>query len=44
MMELTGKTEEEVTEELTGVIFKNPLTDKWEPSDEYLFRGMSGRS
>ena len=36
MMELTGKTEEEVTEELTGVIFKNPLTDKWEPSDEYL--------
>ena len=36
MMELTGKTEEEVTEELTGVIFKNPLTDKWEPSDEYI--------
>ena len=36
MMELTGKTEEEVTEELTGVIFKNPLTDKWELSDEYL--------
>ena len=36
MMQLTGKTEEEVTEELTGVIFKNPLTDKWEPSDEYL--------
>lgn len=36
MMELTGKTVEEVTEELTGVIFKNPLTDKWEPSDEYL--------
>ena len=36
MMELTGKTEKEVTEELTGVIFKNPLTDKWEPSDEYL--------
>ena len=36
MMQLTGKTEEEVTEELTGVIFKNPLTDKWEPSDKYL--------
>ena len=36
MMQLTGKTEEEITEELTGVIFKNPLTDKWEPSDEYL--------
>ena len=36
MMELTEKTEEEVTEELTGVIFKNPLTDKWKPSDEYL--------
>ena len=29
MMELTEKTEEEVTEELTGVIFNNPLTDKW---------------
>ena len=22
--------------ELTGVIFKNPLTDQWEASDEYL--------
>ena len=40
MMQLTGKTEEEVTEELTGVIFKNPLTDKWEPSDEYLSRNV----
>ncbi len=36
MAELSGKTEDEVTEELTGVIFKNPLTDQWEASDEYL--------
>ena len=28
MAQLTGKTEEEITEELTGVIFKNPLTDR----------------
>lgn len=26
----------ELTEELTGVIFRNPLNEKWEPSDEYL--------
>ncbi len=36
MAELSGKTESEVTEELAGVIFKNPLTDQWEASDEYL--------
>ena len=33
---LSGKTEEELTEELAGVIFKNPIGEKWEPSDEYL--------
>ena len=33
---LSGKTEEEFTEELAGVIFKNPISEKWEPSDEYL--------
>ena len=33
---LTGKTEEKITEELVGVIFKNPLTDQWESGDEYL--------
>ena len=33
---LSGKTEEELTEELAGVIFKNPISEKWEPSDEYL--------
>ena len=27
MRQLTGKTEEEITEELAGVIFKNPLTE-----------------
>ena len=36
MSQLTGKTEAELTEELTGVIFRNPLNEKWEPSDEYL--------
>jgi adenine-specific DNA methylase len=30
MAQLTGKTEEKITEELVGVIFKNPLTDQWE--------------
>ena len=36
MAELANKTEDEITEELAGVIFKNPLTDQWEASDEYL--------
>ena len=36
MSELTGKSEEEVTKELAGVIFQNPVTEKWETADEYL--------
>ena len=36
MAELTGKNEEEIVEELQGVIFKNPLTDEYETSDAYL--------
>lgn len=36
MSQLSGKTEGELTEELAGVIFKNPIGEKWEPSDEYL--------
>ena len=36
MAELTGKEKEAITEELAGVIFKNPLTDQWETADEYL--------
>ena len=36
MAQLSGKTEAELTEELAGVIFKNPISEKWEPSDEYL--------
>ena len=36
MAQLAGKREDEITEELTGVIFRNPLTDIWETSDEYL--------
>ena len=36
MAELTGKSEEVIVEELQGVIFKNPLTDRYETSDAYL--------
>ncbi len=36
MAELTGKTIEEITKELSGVIFQNPVTQKWETADEYL--------
>ena len=36
MSELTGKIEEEVAKELAGVIFQNPVTEKWETADEYL--------
>lgn len=36
MSELTGKNEEEVAKELAGVIFQNPITEKWENADEYL--------
>ncbi|HKM35917.1 MAG TPA: DEAD/DEAH box helicase family protein, partial [Lachnospiraceae bacterium] len=36
MAELANKTEEEVVQELSGVIFKNPLTEQWEAADEYL--------
>ncbi|MBR0092092.1 MAG: DEAD/DEAH box helicase family protein, partial [Lachnospiraceae bacterium] len=36
MSQLSGKTEAEITEELTGVIFLNPETEKWETADEYL--------
>ena len=36
MAELTGKDVDTVKEELTGIIFQNPLTDKWETADEYL--------
>ena len=36
MMQLTGKPEDTIIEELSGIIFKNPVTDKWETADEYL--------
>lgn len=36
MAELCGKTEQEVTEELAGVIFRNPVTRAWVTADEYL--------
>lgn len=36
MSELTGKSEEEITKELAGVIFQNPVTEEWETADEYL--------
>ncbi len=34
--EAYGKMIDKITEELAGVIFKNPVTDKWETADEYL--------
>ena len=36
MSELTGKREEDVAKELAGIIFQNPVTEKWETADEYL--------
>lgn len=36
MSSLTGKDKEMLTKELTGIIFCNPLTEKWETADEYL--------
>lgn len=36
MSGLCGKSAEQITEELTGVIFKNPDTQVWETADEYL--------
>lgn len=36
MASLTEKNEEDITKELAGVIFLNPVTDKWVTADEYL--------
>ena len=36
MAGLTGKPEEKVAEELTGVIFQDPVNGQWETADEYL--------
>jgi len=36
MAQLVGKDIDTIKEELTGIIFQNPLTDKWETADEYL--------
>lgn len=36
MSQLTGKDEKEVTNELAGIIFQNPLTEQWETADAYL--------
>ena len=36
MAGLTGKMEEKVAEELTGVIFRDPVNGQWETADEYL--------
>ena len=36
MVQLCGKSEQEVTDELAGAIFRNPVTQQWETSDEYL--------
>ncbi|WP_330391900.1 DUF3849 domain-containing protein [Enterocloster clostridioformis] len=36
MSELADKSAEEITKELAGVIFQNPVTEEWETADEYL--------
>lgn len=36
MAELSGKSIDKVIVELQGVIFQNPISDKWETADEYL--------
>ena len=36
MADLSGKSIDKIKEELAGVIFQNPVTDKWETADEYL--------
>ena len=36
MSELTGKAEEQLADELMGVIFLNPTTKQYETADEYL--------
>ena len=36
MAELSGKSIDTIKEELAGIIFQNPVTDKWETADEYL--------
>lgn len=36
MAQLCGKPEQEITDELAGAIFRNPVTQQWETSDEYL--------
>ena len=36
MVQLCGKPKQEITDELAGAIFRNPVTQQWETSDEYL--------
>lgn len=36
MSELSGKDEDTLIEELTSIIFKNPLSEEWETADAYL--------
>lgn len=36
MEELTGKDQDTLIKELKGLIFLNPITQHWEPADEYL--------
>lgn len=36
MSEVSGKTTETLIQDLAGVIFHNPVADRWETADEYL--------
>lgn len=43
MAQLTGKSEETIIEDLSGIIFLNPITEKWEPADEYLSGNVANK-
>ena len=36
MAELTGKSEESIVNDLSGVIFHDPIKQEWQTADEYL--------
>ena len=43
MEQLTGKSEEQLVNDLKGVIFRNPQNNQWETADEYLSGNVRGK-
>lgn len=43
MEQLTGKSEEQLINDLKGVIFRNPQNNHWETADEYLSGNVRGK-